>query len=451
MNEFSIIDFGAITNGKLQTEQIQQTIDYCYEQGGGRVVIPEGDFHTGGIRLRSNVCLYLMKDAHLIGSRNPEDYMEILSDKVQPLDKEDLDETLWLPVNKRKNYNHMNKPGNRWNNAIIRAVDAENASIVGEEGSYIDGCDCFDEKGEEYYRGPHAINMHRCSNITFENVHIKNSANWAFALFGCENVKAEKVKVSAGHDGIHITSCKNITINRCEFYTGDDCIAGIDNEIVRVSKCILNTACSAFRFGGWNIEIEDCEIFGPAKYLFRGSLSNEEKRNGTAPKSDGHRFNMLSLFTFYSDFSREIRRIPSDIKVKNCTVRNTDRFLHYNFSGNEPWQKNKPLKSIEFENVIATNVKNPVTAYGDEKCPISLTIKDSNIHFTDDRDNLPFIYLCNAEKVILKDTVVKNLKSDVLIKRWNDMGDIIFDNFVCEEFSGEKCVLTDEEFVCKAI
>ena len=204
------------------------------------------------------------------------------------------------------------------------------------------------------------------------------------------------------------------------------------------------------RFGGTNVLVENCKAYGPAKFMFRGSLTDEEKRSAASAGS-GHRHNMLGFFTYYSDFTRKIRNTPSNIKIRNYTVENADRFLHYNFSGNEPWQKNKPLASIEFENVIAKNITNPITAYGDEKCPISLTIKDCEIHFSNERETLPFIHLCNAELVDLRGTSVKNLKSDVLIKMWNNSENINFDGFVCENFSGEYYVITKEPFYCEAI
>ena len=49
MKEFNVKDFGAASDGTLQTEKIQSAIDACYLEGGGKVIIPEGEFLTGGI------------------------------------------------------------------------------------------------------------------------------------------------------------------------------------------------------------------------------------------------------------------------------------------------------------------------------------------------------------------------------------------------------------------
>ena len=87
MKDYIITDFGARMCDSLQTENIQAAIDAAFLAGGGRVVIPKGIFLTGGIRLRSNVTLYLESGAILKGSRSPEDYFAYLDDKLEPIDK----------------------------------------------------------------------------------------------------------------------------------------------------------------------------------------------------------------------------------------------------------------------------------------------------------------------------------------------------------------------------
>ena len=72
--KISIHDFGAKPDGNIQTTAIQAAIDHCFLSGGGEVVIPEGIYLTGGIRLRSNITLHLMENAVLKGVRDPEEY-----------------------------------------------------------------------------------------------------------------------------------------------------------------------------------------------------------------------------------------------------------------------------------------------------------------------------------------------------------------------------------------
>ena len=91
-----------------------------------------------------------------------------------------------------------------------KKTDAENVKIIGEEGSVIDGDNCYDEVGEELYRGPHAICFFNVKNVDFYGYTIKNSANWAHNMLFCENITVKNVTVEAGHDGFDAAVCKNI-------------------------------------------------------------------------------------------------------------------------------------------------------------------------------------------------------------------------------------------------
>lgn len=447
MKKVNLKDF--INTSNDATVCIQKAIDFCFLNGGGVVSIPKGDYQIGSIRLRSNITLHLLEGAHLLGSRNPEDYTNLINDEIEPISGADKSSATFPSHLKTQKNTDFMKPFARWNNAIIKAVDSQNIAIIAEEGAYIDGRDCFDELGEENYRGPHSINMHRCKNIYFSNLLIKNSANWAYALFDCNNITCKNLKVMAGHDGIHLTTCDNIYISECDFQTGDDCISGIDNQNVYVTKCKLNTACSAFRFGGTNITIENCHFYGPGKYLFRGSLSDEEKRSGVVAENKDHRKNMLSAFLYYADFTRPHRRNSGNILITDCTFKNVDRFLEYNFSGSNIWQQNKPLENISFKNITAEGIKMPLVLYGDKDVKANLEIFDTSITFADDI-SCEFMHLCNFNRVFLKNVTVKNIKNSCLIKKWSNDGEIIYDNFNHPDFKGD-IEKVAEEFVCKWI
>ena len=84
--KYDITDFGARRGEDApQTGAIQAAIDACFLAGGGEVVVPEGTFLTGGIRLRTGVTLHLLKNARLLGTRNPADYFGYLQDEIEPM------------------------------------------------------------------------------------------------------------------------------------------------------------------------------------------------------------------------------------------------------------------------------------------------------------------------------------------------------------------------------
>ncbi len=451
---FSVCDFGAVPNSnENQSKNIQTAIDTCFKSGGGEVVIPAGDYSVGDIRLRSGVYIHLLGNAHLIGTGNPNDYFNYRYDKLEPLDSRYVTDDLWQsPKTPNRSYSFMRTAGSRWNNGIIRGIFAENCGVIGEKGSYIDGSNCYDEDNEEQYRGPHGISLWYCKNVMLKGYTVQNSGNWAHAMHYCENITADSITVLAGHDGIHPTCCKNVIITNSSFYTGDDCIAGFGNLNIYVGNCILNSACSALRLGATNALIEKCRIYGPCKYYFRGSLTKEEKISGKPPKSDGKRNNMLSVFTYYSDFAFPVEYQPGNIVVSDCSIDFADRLLHYNFSGNETWQKNRPLSSFAFKNITATNISMPLTCYGDESGKINLEISDSVISFREGYENVTFMHANNYEKIHLKNLEIKNNISEPFILSWQTKDAIEFENVTSEPHKNKLTVyLTDKPFECESI
>ena len=64
--DYNIMEYGAKSDTTLlSTEALQQAIDACWQAGGGRVVVPAGNFKIGTIVLRSYVNLDLETGATL--------------------------------------------------------------------------------------------------------------------------------------------------------------------------------------------------------------------------------------------------------------------------------------------------------------------------------------------------------------------------------------------------
>jgi polygalacturonase len=73
--EYLITSFGAVADGVTNNAQsIQKAIDQASNDGGGKVIIPPGNFASGVIFLKSNVDLHLQQGARLLGSVKRKDY-----------------------------------------------------------------------------------------------------------------------------------------------------------------------------------------------------------------------------------------------------------------------------------------------------------------------------------------------------------------------------------------
>ena len=67
--ELNVRDLGAKGDGKhLDHVAINQAIDSCVAQGGGRVVVPSGRYLCGSIRLKSHVELHLEAGATIVAA-----------------------------------------------------------------------------------------------------------------------------------------------------------------------------------------------------------------------------------------------------------------------------------------------------------------------------------------------------------------------------------------------
>ena len=73
--DFNITKYGAKAGASNDSSAaVAKAIDACSKAGGGRVVVPAGEFLTGAVHLKSNVNLYLAKDATLKFSTDASKY-----------------------------------------------------------------------------------------------------------------------------------------------------------------------------------------------------------------------------------------------------------------------------------------------------------------------------------------------------------------------------------------
>lgn len=397
--KYNISDFGAVVNDKLQTEAIQKAIDTCFLNGGGEVIIPCGVFRTGSIRLRSNVTLRLMSGAILEGSNNCEDYRDFLDDKLEPIDPKE---------NERPKGTN---PHNRWHHAIIQVLNAENISIIGEPGSYINGMNCYDPEGEEGYRGPHTIVIFNSKNIILKGYIIKDSANWAHNFFESQNIEIENITVYGGHDGIDIRTCDNVRIENCKLYTGDDAIAGYDNLNVVIKNCLFNSACSALRFGGTDIVVDNCRSYGPASFAHRYTLSKEKQALGLhTDETCNH--NLGAVFTYYCDYRAQIRKAPGNITIQNCEFDTNWKMFVMNFSEESKWCCNRALTQIKYKDCKITNLNSPIVIRGDENEKITFEIENVEISAAPDMKEEFFVEAKNFKEINMKNVKISGFKNN---------------------------------------
>jgi polygalacturonase len=241
--KFNIRDYGASANTDTNNRPaIQQAIEACNKAGGGRVVIPAGDYLINGpIQLQSQVDLHLEAGSVLRFGFNPEDYL------VGPKKTKGCVLVRWEGV---WCYNYS---------PLIYAKDAQNIAITGQ--GMIDGqtdkhwAEWYIKKlhmpdrehlyqfgldqtpleqrifGDGHHLAAGTIEFYHCKNILIQDITTRMPLERTLHPVYCENLTFRNVNIQAGvlkarnDDGIDPDSCQNVLIEGCTFHNYDDAIA----------------------------------------------------------------------------------------------------------------------------------------------------------------------------------------------------------------------------------
>jgi len=254
---FDVRNYGSIGDGKkIETVVINKAIEACAEAGGGQVRFSPGRYISGTVHLKDNVTLFFETGATLVGTTELDDYQYFTPPANTPEAR-----------------------FGKWHSALILAVDVNNVTIAGP--GVIDGNKVFNPRGEEKMRGPHTIILGNCRDVTIRDIAIKDSANYAIMIEFSERIDVRGVKVTGGWDGVHFRGwidkpCRDLTITDCQFFTGDDSIAGRYVDHLLIKNCVVNSSCNGIRIIGpvTNMVVEDCLFYGPGLHPHRTSNRN---------------------------------------------------------------------------------------------------------------------------------------------------------------------------------
>lgn len=295
--DFKITKFGAKAGANNDSSAaITKAIDACSKAGGGRVVVPAGEFMTGAVHLKSNVNLYVSKGATLKFTPDSKKYpivftrwegMECMnvSPFIYAFEQTNIAITGEGTLDGQANNDHWwlwhGNPKYGWKDGMTnqRAARAKLYKMME------DGVPVKDRVfGEGSCLRPNFIQPYRCKNVLIEGVKIVNSPMWEVHPVLCENVTVRRVRISShgpNNDGCDPESCKDVLIEDCYFDTGDDCIAiksgrnedgrriGVPTQNVVVRNCEMKdghggvTIGSEISGGVRNVFAENCKMDSP--------------------------------------------------------------------------------------------------------------------------------------------------------------------------------------------
>ena len=233
--DYIITDFGAKSDTTvLCTAVLQQCIDLCSEAGGGRVVIPAGNYKTGSIVLRSNVNLHLELGATLYGSTNLQDYRRMTT-----------------------SYKSL-----RTHTPTIQLIYADSVENV-----VIDGYGTIDGQGrvfpklswnDEGITRPHLLRFIQSRDIVIRDITLRNSGCWMQHYLACDRVRIDGIKVTNrnnyNNDALDLDGCHDVIVRGVIADSDDDGITLKSTsprlcEDIAIENCIVSSHCNAVKLG----------------------------------------------------------------------------------------------------------------------------------------------------------------------------------------------------------
>jgi polygalacturonase len=298
--EYNIAAFGAVGDGVTKnTAAINAAINKCSNEGGGRVLVTNGDFLTGPVHMKSNVELHIDSSASLKFSTDPSDYLPLVRTRWEGDDCYNYSPLIY--ASGQKNFaitgkGTLNGQGSNehwwpWKGSKNSGWIAGTPSQLDENcrpllKKYNDTRVPVEERrmGDGHYLRPQFISFMHCENVKIEDVTIINSPFWVIHPVLSENVIIRNVTVNSmgpNNDGCDPESCRNVLIEKCTFNTGDDCIAlksgrdfdgrqenaPIENVVIR--DCNMKNGHGGVAVGSEisggckNIFVEDCQMNSP--------------------------------------------------------------------------------------------------------------------------------------------------------------------------------------------
>ena len=321
------------------TESFQRAVEDIKKAGGGTLQVDSGVYQTAGIRLTSNMTLYL-EEGSVISFTDDFERYPVIRGSFEGV------------------FCDMYQP-------FIYAKDEASVSVEGK--GRITG------NGQKWWRAlldgkleiirPRLLYFENCSEVLIKDVTLTDSPCWTVHPYWCDHVSVIGIKIknpadSPNTDGIDPDSCRDVLIKDCTIDVGDDCIAiksGVEqNDHLR--------ACE-------DIVIEGCYMVHGHGGVVLGSESSGGIRNVTVRDC------------VFEDTDRGIRYktrrrrggVVTDIDFEHIRMKNVmcpfvfNMFYFCGKLGREPW------------------VSDPAPAPVDKGTPSLSDIKIHNVHVEDAR------------------------------------------------------------------
>jgi polygalacturonase len=343
--KFVLTEFGGVGDGKtINTRAFHKAMEAAAKAGGGRIVVPAGQFVSGPIELGNNIDLYLAKGAVLLMSLNVDDF----------------------PV---ENNRHSD---------FIFAIKSHDVRISGEgtiDGQGAPWWTAF--RGKQLTaRRPQMIRLTDCERVELNGFATLNPPNTHCSLGNCTDVTIRGLTMvapgtSPNTDALNVSG-KNYLITNCKINTGDDNIVLVGHGGNEPTENFNITGCSLGVGHGLSI---GSHTAGGVRNVRVESISFEGTTSGIRTKA-----------------GRDRGGLVENLSYKNITMKDVKYPIF--ISSYYPKEPKNPTddspraigpltpiwRNIKIENATITDAKESVIIWGVPELPISdITLKNVKV------------------------------------------------------------------------
>jgi len=304
---------------------IQRAIDQLAKRGGGRVIVPAGDWKSGRITLRDNIDLHLEAGASIRFSGKVEDYQPAVFTRNEGVELYSLGALIYANGARNiavtgagfdadgKPLSRLIGPGkendiyaSRMDGLVVEDFINLNSPV---EERIFDGTslprtvlgpkllanDSLLQANEHAIFLPMFFAPVNCQNVLLEGVEFEEPLFWNITPVYCDSVIIRGCAVNSyggRTDGIDIESTRNVLIEYCTLACGDDCFTlkagraedglrvGRPTENVVIRYCLAERGPGGVTFGSETagmirkVYMHDCVFTSPSNGFYFKSRRN---------------------------------------------------------------------------------------------------------------------------------------------------------------------------------
>ncbi len=403
--DFNVTDFGAVTDGTTDcTEAFKKAITAANESGGGRVVVPAGEFFSGAIHLRSNVNLHLLDGAVIRFSTDPDMYLPAVYTRWEGVECMNYSPLVYayeqenIAITGKGTLDGQSSDDNWWRWKKTQEPDRNTLFEQGAQGVPVEQR----QFGGKLLR-PNMIEPYKCKNILIEGITIRDGPFWHIHPVLSQNITVKDVKIigyGPNNDGCNPESCKDVLIQGCYFDTGDDCIAikaGRNNDGRRLNR------------PSENIIVRNCLMKDGHGGVVIGSEMTGGSRNIFAENCTMDSPNLERAIRIKTNSVRG--GFVENVYVRNVTIGEVrEAVLKINFYYEEGDSGNftPSVRNVNLENVVSQKSKHALYLKGYERSPITNVSLKNCIFNNAAKENI----ISDVEALVLENVMINGAPAE---------------------------------------